>query len=132
MVMDTKGRLIMTTDEPRNNIIIYDKSGKLLNSWTLDLASAHGLTLFDEGDQEVLYITDPNPGKVIKTTTDGKVLLILPSPQEIGIYSESDNYKPTETAIADNGDIYVADGYGSQYIIQYSPEGEYKTLGRCR
>ncbi len=123
--MDTKGRLIMTTDEPRNNIIIYDKSGKLLISWTLDLASAHGLTLFDEGDQEVLYITDPNPGKVIKTTTDGKVLLILPSPQEIGIYSESDNYKPTETTIADNGDIYVADGYGSQYIIQYSPEGEY-------
>jgi len=125
MVMDSKGRLIMSTDEPRNNIIIYDKSGKLLSSWTLDLASAHGLTLFDEGDQEVLYITDPNSGKVIKTTTDGKVLLTLPSPKKIGIYKESENFKPTETAIADNGDIYVADGYGSQYIIQYNAKGEY-------
>ena len=125
MVMDSKGRLIMTTDEPQNNIIIYDKSGKLLNSWTLDLASAHGLTLFDEGGQEVLYITDPNTGKVIKTTTDGAILMIVPSPKDIGIYNESENFKPTETAIADNGDIYVADGYGSQYIIQYNSKGEY-------
>jgi len=125
MVMDSKGRLIMTTDEPQNNIIIYDKSGKLLHSWTLDLDSAHGLTIFDEGGQEVLFITDPNTGKVIKTTTEGKVMLTLPNPREIGIYTDSENFKPTETAIADNGDIYVADGYGSQYVIQYNAEGEY-------
>ena len=31
MVMDAKGRLIMVTDETKNNIIIYDKSGKLLD-----------------------------------------------------------------------------------------------------
>ncbi len=30
MVLDSQGRLIMITDEPKNNIIIYDKSGKLL------------------------------------------------------------------------------------------------------
>lgn len=125
MVLDSKGRLIMTTDETKNNIIIYDKSGKLLDNWTLDLPSAHGLTLFNEGGLDVLFITDPNTGKVIKTTTDGKVLLTLPSPKEIGIYTESEKFKPTETAIADNGDIYVADGYGSQYIIQYNHKGEY-------
>ncbi len=34
-------------------------------------------------------------------------------------------YNPTETAIAPNGDIYVADGYGKDFIIQYSPKGEY-------
>ena len=33
MVMDSQGRLIMITDETKNNIIIYDKSGKLLDSW---------------------------------------------------------------------------------------------------
>jgi hypothetical protein len=33
---------------------------------------------------------------------------------------------PTETAINPaNGDIYVADGYGSQYIIQYDSKGRY-------
>ncbi len=32
---------------------------------------------------------------------------------------------PTETAIAPNGDIYVADGYGSDYIIHYDSNGKY-------
>jgi hypothetical protein len=32
---------------------------------------------------------------------------------------------PTETAVAPNGDIYVADGYGSDYIIQYNSKGQY-------
>jgi len=125
MVMDSKGRLIMSTDEAKNNIIIYNKSGKLLNSWTLNLESAHGLSFFDEGGQDVLFITDPGTGKVIKTTTDGNVLLRLTSPKDMGIYTEKMSYSPTETAIADNGDIYVADGYGSQFIFQYNSKGEY-------
>lgn len=125
MVLDSKGRLIMTTDEVKNNILIYDKSGKLLNSWTLNLNSAHGLSIFNEGGEDFLFVTDPNSGKVIKTTTDGKVMMILASPKDIGIYNQKANFKPTETAISDNGDIYVADGYGSQYIIQYNAKGEY-------
>ncbi len=32
---------------------------------------------------------------------------------------------PTETAVAPNGDIYIADGYGSDYIIQYNHKGQY-------
>jgi peptidylamidoglycolate lyase len=49
MVQDNSGRLLMLTDERRNNILIYDKSGKLLDSWTLNLCTAHGLTIHDEG-----------------------------------------------------------------------------------
>ena len=33
MVMDSKKRLIMVTDETKNNIIVYDKSGKLVTTW---------------------------------------------------------------------------------------------------
>jgi hypothetical protein len=46
-------------------------------------------------------------------------LLELPNPKNIGAYEASLAYKPTETAIAPNGDIYVADGYGSQYILHF-------------
>lgn len=35
MVMDKKERIILLTNEPRNNILIYDKSGRLLENWTL-------------------------------------------------------------------------------------------------
>ncbi|HEX8040120.1 MAG TPA: 6-bladed beta-propeller [Chryseosolibacter sp.] len=125
MVMDKKGRLIMVTDETKNNIIIYDRSGKLLSTWGNEFPAGHGLTLFNEGEEQVLFISD-NGGRVVKTTLDGKILMELPDPREIGVYENKEMaYKPTETAIAPNGDIYVADGYGSQYIMQYSPKGEF-------
>jgi hypothetical protein len=62
---------------------------------------------------------------VVKTTLDGKILMELPNPVTTGIYESKMPYKPTETAIAPNGDIYVADGYGSQYILQFSAKGEF-------
>jgi hypothetical protein len=124
MVMDRKGRLIMVTDETKNNIIIYDRSGKLITTWGNEFPAGHGLTIFDEGGEEVLFISD-NGGRVVKTTLDGKILMELPHPVKTGIYEEKMSYSPTETAIAPNGDIYIADGYGSQYILQFSPKGEF-------
>lgn len=125
MVLDSKGRLIMVTDETKNNIIIYDKSGKLISTWGHDYKSGHGLTLFNEGEEDVLFITDPNSGRIVKTTVDGKVIMELPKPHDIGVYSKKMRYRPTETAIAPNGDIYVSDGYGSDWILQFNKEGEY-------
>ena len=53
-----------------------------------------------------------------------KSLLVLPWPAESGKYERADQYIPTETAIAPNGDIFVADGYGLQYILHYNAKGE--------
>jgi hypothetical protein len=49
----------------------------------------------------------------------------LDYPKETGEYTKPEEYIPTETAIAANGDIYVADGYGKDFIIQYNHKGEY-------
>ncbi len=127
MVMDKNGRLIMTTTDVKNNILIYNKDGAVLDSWTGDWPSAHGLTIHDEGDQEMLYVTDPEAKfEVCKTTLNGKKLLTITYPKEAEIYESEDQFRPTETAIAENGDIYVADGYGKSYIIVYDSNGKYK------
>lgn len=125
MVEDAKGRLILLTNETRNNVLIYDKSGKVLSTWGHDFPGAHGLTLHQEGEEEFLYITDTEKGQVYKTTMGGKIVMTLDYPKESGAYSQGSEYHPTETAIGPNGDIYVADGYGKSYVIQYSPKGEY-------
>ncbi|HEX6925365.1 MAG TPA: hypothetical protein VF167_08035 [Longimicrobiaceae bacterium] len=125
MVMDSRGRLIMVTDEPRNNVIVYDKGGKLLERWGTEFPGAHGLTLWNAGGEEFLFITDPPGGKVAKTTLDGRILLTIEHPSRIGEYAEEDRFQPTETAIGPNGDIYVADGYGSHWILQYDQNGEF-------
>ena len=125
MVQDSKGRILLLTNETHNNVIIYNKSGKLITTWGNEYPGAHGFTLFNENGEEVLFICDNNRHQVIKTTLDGRVLMVLDYPAETGEYTKADEYIPTETAIAANGDIYVADGYGKDFIIQYDYKGKY-------
>lgn len=125
MVQSRDGRLFLLTNHKQNNILIYSTSGDLLSHWTLGFSGAHGLTLGrTEGGTEFLMITDTS-GKVVKTDLDGKIQLELPSPISTGVYTAKENYSPTETAVAPNGDIYVADGYGSQYTLRYDHGGKY-------
>lgn len=125
MVQDSKGRLLMIGDEAKNNILVYDRSGKLLDSWGTEYPGGHGLTLWNANGEEFLFISDPNLGKVFKTDLKGKVLLTIGHPSGVGAYQEKDAFRPTETAIGPDGTIYVADGYGSQWILRYTAKGEY-------
>jgi hypothetical protein len=137
MVQDSKGRLIMLGDNTRNNILIFDKSGKLLDYWGTAFPGGHGLSISREGGEDFLLLTDcgwfqdktgvwtKQAGQIVKTTLDGRLLFAVGHPRTIGIYKDDEPFMPTETAVAPNGDIYVADGYGSDYIIQYNSRGQY-------
>lgn len=124
MVQDSKGRILLLTNHTKNNVIVYDKKGKLIEVWGTDYPGAHGLTLNVEQGEDVLYIADNNRHEVIKTSIDGKVIQIFPCPMESGKYQSKEQYVPTETAVAANGDLYVADGYGLQYILHYKADGQ--------
>ncbi|MGJ8733668.1 MAG: twin-arginine translocation signal domain-containing protein [Cellulophaga sp.] len=137
MEMDSKGRLIMIGDHTKNNIVIFDKSGKVLDAWGTAYPGGHGLTISNEGGEDFLFLADSgwylnktgkwikHNGRITKTTTDGKVLFDIGHPQTIGVYEPGENFCPTEIAIGPNGDIYVADGYGQDYILHYNYKGEF-------
>jgi len=125
MVIDKAGRIFLLTNEIRNNILIYNNKGKLVGSWGTTYPGAHGLSIAEENDTEFLLITDIVRHQVIKTRLDGTELLILDYPKEIDAYQSAEQFNPTETAVAANGDIYVTDGYGLQFVIQYNNKGGY-------
>jgi peptidylamidoglycolate lyase len=126
MVQDKKGRIILLTNETKNNILIYNKSGKLLESWGNEFPGGHGLTLADENGSQYLYITDTEKHQVYKTTMSGKILMTIDVPMEAGIYKNAKEFVPTEVAVDSNGDFFVADGYGAQYILHYDASGKLK------
>jgi peptidylamidoglycolate lyase len=124
MVQDAKGRILLLTNETKNNVLIYSKSGKLLTTWGHDFPGAHGLTLVNENGAEFLFITDTAKHQVYKTTIDGKLLMTIDVPLETGVYKKAEEFVPTETAVDTNGDFFIADGYGAQYITHYDKNGK--------
>jgi hypothetical protein len=109
-----------------NNVLKFDRDGRFLSTWGTRFEGAHGFYLHKEADGEYLYLTDTKLGIAVKTTLDGQELLELGTPDLPDVYDgEKKLFKPTDVAVAPNGDIYVADGYGQHYIHQYTVKGEY-------
>lgn len=128
MAMDRRGRIILATNETRNNILIFNKDGKVLDAWGTEFPGAHGLTLHDEGGEEMLYLADYERHEVIKTTLQGKVLQTFGWPADSGKYASNAEFRPTETAVAPNGDVYIADGYGKDWVVHYDAAGRLKNI----
>ncbi|MGC6423348.1 MAG: 6-bladed beta-propeller [Flavobacteriaceae bacterium] len=123
MIQANNGDIYLLTNHIKNNVLIYSLDGRLKASWGTQFPGAHGLTHFDENGTEVLWITDYTRNQVFKTTLEGTILQTIDAPQDVNAYKEKTTFKPTETAIAPDGSIYVADGYGAQLITHFDPNG---------
>lgn len=108
------------------SIMIFDRDGNFLKSWGPQWEGlAHGLYYSVENGQEFLYLASPNRHDVVKTTLDGEQVMRIGVPPVKEAYPTDDLYKPTDVAIAPNGDIYIADGYGESWVHRYDKHGKY-------
>jgi sugar lactone lactonase YvrE len=125
------------TSESQDTMVVFDPDGKFVKSWGPEFAGgAHGLHIDKEGNDEYFYFCDIQRAIVVKTTLSGEEVFTLGYPDVSEIYGRPDQngekitWKPTNLAVASNGDIYIGDGYGSSYIVQYDRKGEYiRTFG---
>lgn len=124
IVCDREGHLLLLTDHTANNVIVYDKTGKLVHKWGTAFPGAHGLSLVSEGARDVLFMTDLQRHRVFKTSLDGNVLQEWTWPEASGKYEKEDQYKPSWTLHLDGGDFLVLDGYGRDFICRYDSSGK--------
>ncbi len=130
MVVDRKGRVLCNTDTDQA-VLIFGPDGRPAGGWGRDYRGGlHGMTLWQEGDQEFLYLVHTGRSEALKTTLDGEVLWTLGWPEASGIYTKPGEYRPTAIAVAPDGRIFVADGYGKSWIHAYDKDRNYvKSFG---
>ena len=126
IVIDAEGHIILLTNEAKNNVIIYSPEGRLVSKWGTTFPGAHGLSIVTEGKRQVLFITDLKTSRVAKTTLDGQILQEWTWPQASGKYAKQAEYKPSWTLHLSNGDFFILDGYGKDYIQHIGADGKQK------
>ena len=136
MVQVKDGRLFMIGDHWDNQMLVFKPDGTILDSWGGVWPGGHGLTLSNENGEEFLFVTDSGlwksgsggyrqTGRVTKIDLTGREIFSISHPMSVGAYEPDMVFNPTETAISPNGDIYVADGYGSQFVLRYDSRGKF-------
>jgi hypothetical protein len=140
VVEDSQGHIYIHhtvyKDSPSaDSVVVFDDKGKFVRSFgPMFRGGAHGLFMSKEGKDEYLYFCDEKHGIVSKRTLKGEEVWTMGYPQDSPIYQKGPgstgpggaaglNYRPTNFAIAPNGDFWVGDGYGSYYMFHYSQKG---------
>jgi len=125
--VDRAGNVYVSTDTPRG-ILVFGPDGRYLRCFGPTLI--HGLYLQRERDGEYLYAARPSLHEVLKIKTDGTTAWTMGYPKESGVYTKADEFNPTNMVALADGTIFVADGYGKNWIHKYDRERKYvKSFG---
>jgi sugar lactone lactonase YvrE len=135
VAVDSKDRVFLFC-RSEHPVMIYERDGRFVGSWGEGVFTmrTHGITI---GPDDSVYCTDDAGHSVRKFTPDGKLLLTLGDnagkPSDTG-YNGSDPTtvaraappfnRPTNLAVAPNGDLYVSDGYGNARVHRFSSTGK--------
>lgn len=118
---------VIVFHQAQDGLLTFDPNGKLISATGGDRwLGAHGLTKVVEDGVEYLWLTDQASKEVAKVTLDGETVQTIAQPDHVA-YADGGTYVPTWAAVnPDNGDIWVADGYGSSLLHRYDKAGEYQ------
>ena len=122
LVIDKTGSIYVTTDTERG-ILVFSPAGKFLRA--VGPSHIHGLEIREENGEEYIYAARPRQHEVIKLKLDGERLWAITYPEEAGIYKEAKNFNPCAVTVAPDGSIFIADGYGANYVLKYDKDRKF-------
>jgi DNA-binding beta-propeller fold protein YncE len=120
VAVDSKDRVYFyqRKDPP---VLIFDGDGNFLTGWGDGrLRDAHGIFV---GSDDHIYVCNRDEHEVLKLTPEGRIVITLGQRGRPSLQAPFNH--PADVALAPNGEIYVADGYGNSAIHRFSPEGKH-------
>ena len=131
VAVSSAGEVYVSVQDPTAGVQVYAPDGKFLRNVPNAPSDFHGFVIRRHDDGEFLYGATMRGQTVVKMALNGTIVMT------IGSSSIPDQFKTknarsgqlamilTGVDVAPNGDIYVADGYASDYIHRFDRSGKY-------
>lgn len=146
VAIDSQGQVYITHQghagkKGLDTIMVFDTAGKFIKSFGKEWhGGGHGIDIRMEGKNEYIYYTNTwaAPMKVAKYDINGEMVWALGRPEVKEYERRADPkdakktvlppYNPTNVAFCPNGDLFVGDGYGSNYMLKYTKDGKFLSI----
>ena len=136
VAVSAKGEVYVSVQDPQAGLQVYAPDGKFLRNVPNAPSDFHGFVIRRQPDGEFIFGTRLREQTIVKMTLDGQVVLTIPAaaiPDEFKVRNARSNQLAlslTGMDVAPNGDLYVTDGYASDYIHRFDRTGKYlKSFG---
>lgn len=116
-----------------SRVIVYDRDGRFQAAWGEEFFTprTHGITV---GPEDTVYCVDEGRHAVFQFTPQGRLLATIgtpDTPSDTGYEGSLASIRhggppfnrPTNLAVAPNGELYITDGYGNARVHHFSTEG---------
>jgi hypothetical protein len=136
VAVSSTGEVYVSVQDPQAGLQVYAPDGRFLRNVPDAPSDFHGFVIRKQPDGEFIFGARLRGQTIVKMTLDGKVVMTIPAsaiPDEF----KSRNARSGQLAllltgldVAPNGDLYVTDGYASDYIHRFDRTGKYlKSFG---
>ena len=141
VAVDSQGLIYITHHGGPDSIFVFDPEGHFVRSFgahqrTIDSKTSestgrgHGIDIRQEPDGEFIYLA-PNHVSLFfsKTTLEGDLVWHRDRQamqEETSLFANPGRrFRPTNTSFRPDGGYYLGDGYGSNYLFQYTRDDQF-------
>jgi len=131
IAVSSKGEVFVSVQDPAAGLQVYAPDGTFLRNVPGAPSDFHGFVIRTQPEGEFLYGSTLRGQTIVKMRLDGQIVMTIGSaaiPDEFKARNARSNELQlllTGLDVAANGDIYVADGYASDYIHRFDKTGKY-------
>ena len=131
VAVSSTGDVYVSVQDPAAGLQVYSPEGTFLRNVNGAPSDFHGFVIHKEADGEFIYGATLRGQTIVKMRLDGSIVMTIGSssiPDQFKIRNARSNLLSlllTGLDVAPNGDIYVTDGYASDYIHRFDKTGKY-------
>jgi hypothetical protein len=136
VAVSSRGEVYVSVQDPQAGLQVYAPDGRFLRNVPDAPSDFHGFVIRKQPDGEFIFGARLRGQAIVKMTLDGKVVMTIPAsaiPDEFKARNARSGQLAlllTGMDVAPNGDLYVTDGYASDYIHRFDRTGKYlKSFG---